>query len=1230
MDETRAWILRGSRPARPILSVCAAAFFGAHCFAVLIPSVDENGNVSFTDDGTTPEVEQMTEMQSQGGPAKPQSPEEKAIAEFLKLTFDRSPASILQAQSALASPPTPAPKPPELFRLNVVAGRWKEAGALLKTVPEKSAPILYQYLLTGLNRAPVGDPAQQQQLRGPAILPTLLQQDILDLADIAPKELTDEQLKLLGALLTRAIERNTFLDPLLKRLEDGTAAFGGKDTRKRERAAQLLLNANRDLEAVRFLPALAPGREAASFPLLEKHVRCAFTKGRAETDKDAIARAWQLNQTMLAATDCPADFRERASLRNAELLPFLPTAETTQWLKETFAKQPAMALKILVSTGQQIAKGRTQRETAIRQRSLDLQRQIVDALRPAAERRAQWQAALNLFATNWMEEAEYSKRFYTPPQDQNNQTDMYGSRVFYNNQSAQNLDPNMLPPVPLPDVMPGAPDAAWLAAIDPSLLPRALTLLAEVHLKMEDDAKALPFIEQTATLQPKEAQRLGNDLLRMWANGRDPSRAMQQQQRMYYNQGMYMGQQQQGIPLTRALQQRHLEDLSAILKRLRALPMPALDDAAIVTAFTAAHSPAEVFREDAIELALGKVQDIKAETLAGLLQTMRERLAGQWRKPDVQQQAKTQRTDVQIDAEVLGGYELLSKLIAKGLERQADDWQLNLTQAATLFDWAEFQYGKKVDLAIYVEKRERAFEAFQRAAELYAAKVPSLEKKDESPLVYQMWLNANLGASDLAMVTRQQEPSMNQLDRVRTALRALPGDAVGRHLDLLAKSVRDSSGSIPANLKSRYMTAALRIIGERPASEEIRRLVDYHKGLLREIEVSTRIDGDTEVGHGKAFGVFLTVRHTAELERENQGGFGKYLQNQSQNGYFSRYGIAPVDYRDDLEKQIREKLSEGFEIVSITFHDDKVQSRGYGRAGWRETPLVYLLLKAKDASVDRIPSLRLDVDFLDKSGPVVLPVESAVQLIDARSDKPAARPVATMEFTQTLDDRALKEGKLALEVKATARGLVPDFAELFDFSPAGFKIEETEDSGTAVQRLDSEKDEIAPVSERNWVIKMRAENSTGGSTRFEFPKPKRNDMKVACKRYVDADVAEATPELALSGVPLNRARLWQWGLLGTGALAGGFFLVKSLRKRDADAPEKVAYELPAAITPFTALDLLRRMHADEALKLSPEQRGELSKAITDIEAYHFSPSRNGSAEPDLTSIGKHWVSRVAR
>jgi hypothetical protein len=1159
----------------------------------------------------------------------PKTPEEKRLDELLKLKFDRSAASILKAQATLASSLPSDAAPAERFRLDVVAGRWPDAGAFLKTLPAKDAARVYEHLIKELSRPPANaqNPGQQQVM-GPAPSPTLLQQEVADIADIAPADLSEEQLNLLGALLSRVLAGSSYIDPLMKRLEQGSAQLGGSDTAKRERAAQLLLNAGRDLDAAKFLPPLDAARPTASFQLLEKHVRCRFTEGRTAGKKEMIDQAWALNETMLAAADCPADFRERAWRRAVEIAPFLPTAVAAQWMKKTFAGDPQRGLTLLNALAAQLASQRTNRDVAQRRKNLELQREIVSALLSDTAHRAQWQPAVNLFATNWMEEADYSRRYYTPPRNQNAMFDEDGNRIFYGNQSMQQqFNPNQLPPVPLPEVVTATPGVEWLAALDASLLPRLLTSLAQAQLKLEDEAKALPYLEQLAPFQPKETLAMANELLGVWARVRDPQRNLPQRRSnvIYYSSGIQ--QQQQGVPLTRALQQRYLEELSALLVRLRKLPIGALDDSAIVGAFTAAHSPAEVYRGEAIELVLGKLDQIKPQTLSEVLQAMRVRLATQWRKPSVQQQAKTQRTDAQIDAEILRGYELLDSLLAKALAKQPDDWRLHLTEACTAFDWAEFQYGKKVDLAIYVEKRERAFDAFQKAAELYAKALPAMEQSAETPVIYQQWLNANLGASDLAFVTRQQEANAKSLLRIREAILALPGEAVTRHLDALAKTVAAGTDSLPGHLKPGYMRAALAIVGERESAAEIRKLVEYYDGLLREIELNLRVDGDTTVGHGVPFGAFLTVRHTSELERENAGGFGKYLRNQSQTPYyFNPYGTAPIEHRDNLEKQMREKLGEGFEILSVTFHDDKVQSRGYGRDGWRETPLAYLLLKAKDASVDRIPALRLDVDFIDKHGPVVLPVESAVQLIDARPDVPPARPVADLEVSQVLDDRALGEGKLTLEIKATAKGLPPAFDELFDFAPTDFKIDELADSGPAIQRLDSTGAELAGASERNWLIKLSAQRGAGSNPRFQFPKPRQEIPKIAYKRYQDADLVEVAPDLALTGFPLRPERAWLWALLGCLVVALPGWALFRLRRKSSAGEAVSRYELPPEVTPFATLQLLRRMHGDEQLALSTAQRDELARTIAEIEGFYFA-RRNGMQAPNLQMVGNDWVNR---
>jgi hypothetical protein len=118
--------------------------------------------------------------------AAPKTPEEKRLAELLKLKFDRSAASILQAQTTLAEK-APADNPAELFRLQIVAGRWAEAGPFLKTLPAADATKVYDYMLKDLDRLPTsGTTPSQQQQQGPTLSPTLLLDDVLRSATSLP------------------------------------------------------------------------------------------------------------------------------------------------------------------------------------------------------------------------------------------------------------------------------------------------------------------------------------------------------------------------------------------------------------------------------------------------------------------------------------------------------------------------------------------------------------------------------------------------------------------------------------------------------------------------------------------------------------------------------------------------------------------------------------------------------------------------------------------------------------------------------------------------------------------------------------------------------------------------------------------------------------------------------------------------------------------------------------
>src|SRR4051794_31636385 len=144
----------------------------------------------------------------------------------------------------------------------------------------------------------------------------------------------------------------------------------------------------------------------------------------------------------------------------------------------------------------------------------------------------------------------------------------------------------------------------------------------------------------------------------------------------------------------------------------------------------------------------------------------------------------------------------------------------------------------------------------------------------------------------------------------------------------------------------------------------------------------------------------------------------------------------------------------------------------FGKPGWRQTPLAFVLLKTKDASVDQVPPVQLDIDMMDRSGTVILPISSQVVLIDARPDAAPARPVSGVEVTQILDQREVAKGKLTLDIKATAKGLLPELSDVLDVSMPGFAIEKVADQGLSINRIDTEGERPTPISERSWLVSL--------------------------------------------------------------------------------------------------------------------------------------------------------------
>ncbi|HLG41789.1 MAG TPA: hypothetical protein VI643_00385, partial [Planctomycetota bacterium] len=868
------------------------------------------------------------------------------------------------------------------------------------------------------------------------------------------------------------------------------------------------------------------------------------------------------------------------------------------------------------------SRGRYQVDADVRMRRLELQSLAVESvLTVAADKAVAWGEILNLLALNWLREAEFT-RIKDPSEgmDPSMRFDQYGN-IYYAQAQAAAPVPNQPAPIASGKLLDARPSPAWLARLRPDLRPKLIGVYASMFLKVNEPEQAFPYIEQLARPHPAQALELAHGFLDVWAVKNDPNRDAKRTNRYMYMYGY--NPRAASIPLTRSKQQRNLAELAQWVARLRALPIGEIDEERLARAFTASHSVAEVYRLKDIEQVFGAIDSLKAETLGEVLQTMRRNLGSVWRDSKVQTEKQTKRKDAEIEAEVFRGYQVAREVLGKALEKYPNHWALQLAEAAIAFDENTYLH-ELTRSPEFSAKRNEAFALFRKAAELYARSVPELKEDKEKADVYLIWFYASLGFSDLEGLKDEHSPELSQPPLIRQAILELPGPAAERHQARFANLLSTRITAVKPELKHRYLKHGLRVCEGHKQAREAQKLFAYYDDLVSEIKLSVQVDGSTRVGRDKAFGVFVDIRHTREIERES-GGFQKYLQNQ-QSGYYWNFGRPTVNYRERFEEMARKALADSFDVLSVTFHEDKISARGDAEAGWTRTPYAYLLLKPKGAQVDELPPLHLNLDFLDTSGFCVLPVESSRVPIQVASGGGEARPYLKLKIVQTLDERKAAEGVLVLEVKASANGLVPELEEILTVALEGFLIEKIDNPGVSVVRMDAESAENSAVSERNWVLKLVAKDGSSAPTQmFKFPGSKIPDAELVFQRYKDADLVDVPRELALEGRYGPKGPVWPWILAGVGLMAVAAVALRIRRSR-AKGPESVSrsYELPSSLTPFSVWNLLRRIRGDA--RLAAELRAPLDDAISGLEQQYF--SLGDGNPPDLQRVAEEWVRKI--
>lgn len=1183
----------------------------------------------------------------EAAPAEPAAPEEseevKLAKKLREMKFDRSPEAVLAVTKAQRKDGEPPAE--EAFKMAVMFGDWEAVGKTLASLPKEDAAAIYAKLIETLGEQsiPVGevlktpdagsedeDPYErmnrlrneQNQLKNKSA--PVLSEDFYGLVDAAPGDIVEANIPALTKLAKTALGEGGRAT-LVRKLQGGWKGLGGTSPEGRKLATLFLSNMGWIRDAAPFLPLKSDEWEDADTTQLVFAMEYYTQAGISERDERQLQKAAEICAWLMKTARFGNYTRPQFRLamdRLVQLLPALEPAEARKLIREQLFKQTATLadlISIIGELGQSASKGSDLRARAS---SLGTQHLLLEALTAKEDRLPNNVAVLIL---NWLAEAEGCYRAGGVVATEMSQAERLMMRRYgYGRQQEVNT-------LSTEQILATAPPAELIPRLNPGLAQRVQLTLLKVRVLQPKEAD-LDLLRAYVKQHPGLEREICQDVLAGWVSKRTkPAESEQVKQMRAY--GMYIPPQMlqagSGIPLTRLRQNQNIQHFRKLLDDLRSISPEPLDPALIVQAFMTLHSGAEVYRLDDIIAIFGPPEKMVRKELLELLDGMRGRLGEQWRDPRAQQQAGTNRTEQETKDEVSRGYKTALELAKRGIRAEDADWESFITRGQLFYDASQYEFERKVKLTEYVSLRDEAFSSLRKAAELYAAKVPEMPRGQWNIDPYQAWFFVMLGASDLAQLTSNTARTDPGLKSIGDAMRALPGQAADKHLEMFARMLGEVFPRVPANVRQRFLGSGLKIVGEdHPAAGAATRSLDYYKELLDEIQLRVTVDGPTRVGHTQPFGVFVSLETTRQLLRES-GGFSKYLQNRA-NQQQAMMGGAPQgaqNLRDDFTKNIHAALDETFEVVSLTFHDAAVKPIDLPREGWVETPLLYAVLRAKNAAVDRIPSIQIDMDFVDQPGQVVLPVMSQVQPLDARDETVDNRPVGELALDLTMDEREWRDGRVIVEIQARGQGVIPALDAMFDCQRDGFTLE-TVDGNLVVTQLVSDGAKRVPQADRHWQLTYRRKPDLRGDVVFPFPKLKDGvkPASIEYKHYQDADLAAIDAAAANKGVKLaSQVGNGPRNAVIGGAVAALIAFLVWLARRGRKSVAEVSKELAAPQNPtaFSTVAFLSRIRSELDGKLSDSDRGALTAQIREIESAYFSGDKTSSM--DLSAIVNKWL-----
>jgi hypothetical protein len=801
-----------------------------------------------------------------------------------------------------------------------------------------------------------------------------------------------------------------------------------------------------------------------------------------------------------------------------------------------------------------------------------------------------------------------------------------------------------------------APMGKWLEALRPEIRDRLDASLSRAVIASANFEAAADRITELAKRHPSAGVALAEDFLSAWAQAHNPQ--VPEELRRKYGLA-----EDARIPVTPVMMERNIDSLGKMMALFRQAGVTPRDQGKVVAAFDLAYSNAEAYRDSHIEKVFGPAAQMDEQVFFLLTTRMHANLSDRWRRPELQRNALTRRTDQQTYEMVQGTYASLVGMVDAWTKNHPTSTRALVFGGQVLNDWADFEYLQELApiepakrVANMKERSLQAQEYFQKGAEAYARELLRTGGSSQSIEPYLAWFHALVGLGHNNTVNLAKTVNRAGLQKVRASIQALPGKAAQTHMNLLAKTLNarltDERDPLHEDVKYRYLAAALVVTKDDPFTMALQKRAAYLDELLSEVRLQTRLDGANTVGVNQDFGIFVSVIHTEAMGRVAK--LGQYLTNDAaataaknkRRGPATKKGRDAQGPRDEFEQDLTDALAPFFVVRSITFATPDVKPRPTARPGWEETVLAYVLVRAKDASVDKVPPVKLDLKFIDLSGPVTVPATSAETLLKVVPAAPAPRPAGRVEVTQTLDTRQFAiNGSLSLDILATGSGLVPDLDDLVDLEivkRAAAVRQVGANEGLQVKELNTWGEQVTARSERHWVVSLDGDAIRAADKATEVPfaplKDKANgaiwrtyedmDLKVLPKASVRLDRQRALPGTGV--IPPAPTSPWFWPSLGGGAVVLALGLFLGLRGRDQGpaAPRAVdVFKMPTEVDGFAAAAFLRRYGASPLIRLNDAQKGELAADLARIQQGCFGGAVT-LGEPELRAILQKWLKQL--